>query len=591
VAVTADTAALLAGPLASTEFLAVDTETNGLARERCELTEVGAVLVGGGELHDTWSSLVGVSAPLSRGIQRFTGISDAMIAGAPPPEAVLPAFAERLRGRVLVAHNARFDVGVLRQAFGRAGLDWPDPPVLCTVALARRLAPLQKRRGLTSLADALGIDVGVHHRALPDAETCARIFCALFARLCAHAATVADAVALLGRRAGATAVGRPGAGGARARKARVKQAARPPERRPDLASLPQDPGVYVFRDGDGKALYVGKSVSLRTRARAHFAAPEGVAAWTAHAEHVDHRTTESELGALLLEDRLIKALKPPGNTRGKREPDGFVYLRCRLDIPFPILEVAREPAAGHAVCIGPVQGRAAMAELVEQLNSLFALRHCGRTLPRREWPSAYGQMGRCLSPCLQDLDPNLYRDRLDAALRLFVDGPDGGAALLAHIDRQTAEASAAQRYERAAWLQRRRGRLEALIRRLGGVLRATHAGARLVLAPHPTARTRFDAVWIAGGRVVDWGALPADREEVVRRSAAAVAGTPRRELGGWLAAGDVDEARIAGWWIAAHDPPSLELGRPTDAERIGRLLDAAHGGQLGPPVAAAAASA
>src|SRR3954466_5190338 len=62
-------------PLLTAEFLAVDTETNGLARERCELTEVGAVLVGGGELHERWSSLVGVSSPLSPGIQRFTGIT------------------------------------------------------------------------------------------------------------------------------------------------------------------------------------------------------------------------------------------------------------------------------------------------------------------------------------------------------------------------------------------------------------------------------------------------------------------------------------------------------------------------------------
>src|SRR4051794_1395879 len=138
---------LAAQPLLSAEFLAVDTETNGLARDLCELTEVGAVLVGGGELHERWSSLVGVSRPLSRGIQRFTGISQAMVDAAPPPERVLPEVAAQLRGRVLVAHSARFDARVLRQAFDRAALTWPDPPVLCTVALARRLAPLQRRRG------------------------------------------------------------------------------------------------------------------------------------------------------------------------------------------------------------------------------------------------------------------------------------------------------------------------------------------------------------------------------------------------------------------------------------------------------------
>ena len=77
-------AALLDSPLAGAEFLAVDTETNGQPKERCELTEVGAVLVGGGELHERWSSLVGVSEPLGRGIQRFTGITQDMVDDAPP---------------------------------------------------------------------------------------------------------------------------------------------------------------------------------------------------------------------------------------------------------------------------------------------------------------------------------------------------------------------------------------------------------------------------------------------------------------------------------------------------------------------------
>jgi DNA polymerase-3 subunit epsilon len=561
-------------PLASAEFIALDTETNGLAGERCELTEVGAVLVGGGDLHEQWDSLVGVASPLARGIQRFTGISQAMVDAAPAPEDVLPRLAAQLRGRVLVAHNAAFDVRVLRQAFARAALEWPGPPVLCTVAVARRFAPLQRRRGLAALAAALGIEVDDVHRALPDARTCARVFCALFGRLCANAATVGEAVALLSAR--------------RARARRPAPARRPPGERPYLAGLPHEPGVYVFRDADGRPLYVGKSIDLRARARSHFTSG---AAWTADAEHVDHQTTESELGALLLEDRLIKALRPPGNVRGKAEPDGYVYLRCRLDIPFPILEVAREPAAGHAVCVGPVRGRAAAAELVEQLNSLFGLRHCGRTLPRREHPSAYGQMGRCLSPCLQDLDPNLYRERLDSALALFVGG-DGGAALLARVDQQIREASAAQRYERAAWLQRRRGRLEALFGRLGGVLRAIHTGARLVLAPHPAAAGRFDAIWIAGGRVVDWGparpARPAGparpgepAEQLAPRSAQALARAPERErLGGWLPAEAVAEARLVGAWIAAHRPPTLELGA-----RTGKAAHAAFLAGAGLPTA------
>src|SRR5438045_9134657 len=117
-----------------------------------------------------------------------------------------------------------------------------------------------------------------------------------------------------------------------------------------------------------------------------------VAGWTAHAAAVDHRETRSELGALVIENRLIKALRPPGNVRLRRT-DAFAYLRCRLDIPFPILEVAREPAPGHGVTIGPLRGRASVVELMEQLNSLFGLRHRGRRLRLRPPPSPSGPLG------------------------------------------------------------------------------------------------------------------------------------------------------------------------------------------------------
>src|SRR3954469_12097167 len=96
-------------PVATTEFLVVDTETNGLAGDACELTEVGAVLVGGGELHDRWETLLAVRAPLSRGIQRLTGLTEAMGGEAPPADMRLPDLAAQLCGRVLVAHSASFD--------------------------------------------------------------------------------------------------------------------------------------------------------------------------------------------------------------------------------------------------------------------------------------------------------------------------------------------------------------------------------------------------------------------------------------------------------------------------------------------------
>ena len=307
--------------------------------------------------------------------------------------------------------------------------------------------------------------------------------------------------------------------------------------------------MYIFRDERGTPVYVGKSVSLRSRARAHFCAPAG---WTEKAEIVDYRPTNSELGALVLENRLIKSWRPSGNKKLKRT-DRYCYLRCRLDIAYPVLEVAAEPAPGNAVNVGPLGSRALASELADQLTSLYRLRHCGRSLKLREHPSAYGQMGRCVSPCLGDLDPNAYRRQLDLALAPF-ERPGAGAALIAELDRHMAEASAERRYERAAALLRRRERLAWVLERLEGVLRATHAAPRLVLARHPV-KERFDAFWLVRGRLVDWGPLPG-ASELTERTEQALDHPPGRTV---VPADEVDEVRIVAGWVADHEPPELAL--------------------------------
>jgi DNA polymerase-3 subunit epsilon len=300
-------------------------------------------------------------------------------------------------------------------------------------------------------------------------------------------------------------------------------------------------------------------VSLRSRARAHFCAPAG---WTERAEIVDYRPTNSELGALVLENRLIKEWKPAGNKALKRT-DRYCYLRCRLDIPYPVLEVASEPAAGHAVNIGPLGSRALAAELADHLTSLYRLRHCGRTLKLREHPSAYGQMGRCVSPCLGDLDPNAYRRQLDLALAHF-ERPGAGEALTRVLDERMREAARDERFERAAALLRRRERLAWVLEKLDGVLRATHSAPRLVLAQHPV-KERFDAFWVVQGRLVDWGPLPGP-SELAERTEAALSRPPRRAA---VPADEIDEIRIVAGWVAENEPPALTLDpMPTAASLL-----------------------
>jgi DNA polymerase III subunit epsilon len=310
---------------------------------------------------------------------------------------------------------------------------------------------------------------------------------------------------------------------------------------------------------------------MRTRARSHFADSSTSKGWVEQARVVEYQRTNSELGALLLENRMIKRLRPHGNVLLKRV-DRFVYLRCRLDIPYPVLEIAREPAAGRAITIGPLHSRSAAAELVENLNSLFGLRHCGRKLRAREFPSAYGQMGRCLSPCLNDLDPNLYRRRLDEALALFAGSEESGGALLRHLADQMHAAAAEQKFERAAWLRRRHARLEVLLRRLGGTVRSLHGEPRLVAAPHPRGGA-CDLFWLVGGRVVDWGGEVC-AHDLPARTTAALAARDRGAVG-CLAADEVDEVRIVSTWLSAHDPPELALEPAPGADVLAEFAAAA----------------
>jgi DNA polymerase-3 subunit epsilon len=145
--------------------------------------------------------------------------------------------------------------------------------------------------------------------------------------------------------------------------------------------------------------------------------------------------------------------------------------------------------------------------------------------------------------------------------------------LLGHVEEQMRAAMAAQRYERAAWLKRRRERLAWLLERLGGVLAATHARPRLVLAEHP-AGARFDAFWLVGGRVVDWGPL-GGLDDVMERTDRALRAGDGTGATAVLAPDEVDEARIVATWLDGHDARTLDLHHGADRAMVARFLSAA----------------
>src|SRR6185503_13728595 len=108
----------------------LDLETTGGSLGYDRIIEIGLVEVDRGRRIGEWSTLVNPGRSIPHGIQVLTGITDEMVASAPSFETVSATLAQRLAGKVLAAHNARFDYGFLKSEFGRAGVHYA-PPVLC----------------------------------------------------------------------------------------------------------------------------------------------------------------------------------------------------------------------------------------------------------------------------------------------------------------------------------------------------------------------------------------------------------------------------------------------------------------------------
>ena len=167
------------------EFAVVDLETTGWSPGQAAITEIGAVRMRAGARQGEFASLVNPGMPVPPGIEDLTGITDWMLAAAPRLGAVLPGLLDFARGRVLVAHNAPFDLGFLVAGCGDLGLAWPGFTVLDTVMLARHVMDPDEVPDckLSTLAGFFGARTAPNHRALSDARATADVLSWLIRRL------------------------------------------------------------------------------------------------------------------------------------------------------------------------------------------------------------------------------------------------------------------------------------------------------------------------------------------------------------------------------------------------------------------------
>ena len=486
----------LGRPLRDLTFCVVDLETTGgSAAAGSMITEIGAVKVRGGEVLGEFQTLVDPQTEIPAFIAVLTGITNHMVADAPPIESALPAFLEFAAGCVLVAHNAPFDIGFLRHFAELQGRPWPRVEVLDTARLARRVitrddAPNCK---LSSLARVFHSSTTPDHRALSDARATVDVLHGLLERLGPLGVHTLEELQTF--------------------TSRVTPAQR---RKRHLAEgLPHAPGVYLFRDERERVLYVGTSRDLRTRVRSYFTSSETrsrMGEMVGLAESVLGIECATPLEAEVRELRLIAEHKPRYNRRS-RFPEKAHFVKLTRET-WPRLSLVRRVLDDDADYLGPFSSRKTAEKCLAALHDTFPVRQCSERISRTggRSPCVLAEMGRCLSPCDGSADAATYAAVVRQLRDTLLHRPD---EVVEAINARMAALAADERFEEAGV---HRDRLAAFVRAAARTQRLT----ALTRCPEVVAARREEAGWavhvVRHGRLVAAGVIPpgADAHQYVR---------------------------------------------------------------------------
>ncbi len=405
------------GPLAI-----VDVETTGMSAAYGRIIEIGVIRVEKGKVVRAYESLVDPECYVQPLIQQLTGINNQDVEGAPLFSEISREVAALLDGAIFVAHNARFDVGFLKQEFARVGRPF-SPRCLCTMKLSRRLFPEHRRHDLGSIIERYRLECPARHRAMGDAR-------AVYAFL-----RYLEEKEPEDRLSGAL-------------QHVLKDARLPPHvERADVRTLPDSCGVYIFYGSQEEVLYVGKSKTIRTRVLGHFADDSRS---TKEMElgrsvtRIETRSTPGELGALLLESELIKQLRPVYNTRsrsirrvilarGRKSKEG--YLEISLE---PTEEIA---ASGCTSILAVFKSRKQADEFLRDTAQEYHL--CSKLLGlERSKGACFGyHLHQCGGACIGEEAVAEYNRRVEEAFqrRRVVAWPYPGTIGIEETDPRTEE--------------------------------------------------------------------------------------------------------------------------------------------------------
>jgi excinuclease ABC subunit C len=346
-------------------------------------------------------------------------------------------------------------------------------------------------------------------------------------------------------------------------------------------TLPEEPGVYLYKDPAGEVVYVGKAKSLRARVRSYFQpSPTDdrpfIRSLRLELDDIETRVTRSEKEALILERELIAKYEPRHNVIW-RDDKQYLCLRVDPSHDYPWVQVVRHMGRDGARYFGPFHSASAARQTLRVVNRYFQLRTCrDSVLYNRTRPCLEYQIGRCPAPCVFDVDREVYRQGVDDAL-MFLEGR--GAALVGQLDARMWAAAEAQEYEVAARIRDQIRAIEKTLERQHAALPSLrdqdvvglfrHEGELcIVVVEVRDGRVRDLSSHLHGGDSSDDGAL---LESFLLQFYAARAEVPAEVL----VPLPLDGAAALGELLSEQRGKKVEVKRPVRGERV-RLMELAR---------------
>ena len=379
----------------------VDIETTGSHFERDRITEIGIKTLASNQIQ-VWEQLINPQTFIPQNIQRLTGISPQMVENQPSFDQIARELKQELEGKIFIAHNARFDYGFIKASFKRIGIDF-RPKVLCTVKLSRLLFPDQPRHNLDTIIHAHDLQVSARHRALGDADLLLQFWGVCESKFGKE--KLSEVMNQL--------IGNPSL---------------PPNIDKALIdSIPEGPGCYIFYGDNKTPLYIGKSISLRSRVMGHF---QGALTQrkemklSLQVRDIDWIETSGELGALILESQLIKERMPSMNIKLRRSKDlcGWSLVEDESGVLIPTLVTHHQLVPGlqdnlYGLFYSKREAHSYLKAIAKKYHLCEALLGLEK---RIEGKSCFGyQVKQCGGACLNLTPVALHNLQLKTTLEFF----------------------------------------------------------------------------------------------------------------------------------------------------------------------------